>query len=70
MRVGCHAATFQSIPSIPLEHEIGVSKVVRVEQVVPVAAPEKAVSKAVAHNRLGNSKLQKMVTRIPPLRQS
>ena len=62
--------TFQSIPSIPLEHEIEMSKVVMVEQVVPVAAPEHAVNKAVAHNRLENSNLQKMANENPSLSAS
>ena len=43
-----------------------MSKVVMVEQVVPVAAPEHAVNKAVAHNRLENSNLQKMANENPP----
>jgi len=40
---------------------------VMVEQVVPVAAPEHAVNKAVAHNRLENSNLQKMANENPYL---
>ena len=44
-----------------------MSKVVMVEQVVPVAAPEHVVSKAVAHNRLENSNLQKMANENPSL---
>ncbi len=43
---------------------------VRVEQVVPVAAPEHAVSKAVVHNRLENSNLQKMANENPSLSAS
>ena len=47
-----------------------MSKVVMVEQVVPVAAPEHAVNKAVAHYRLENSNLQKMANENPSLSAS